>query len=532
MVNAYDGTKRFMIQIKRAFLSCWDKTGLEILAGALHRAGVELISSGGTARFLEEHQIPCQSVEALTGYPAILDGRVKTLHPLIHAAILATDAPSHRKELEQLGAEPIQLVVVNLYPFVEKALEGQLTPDEAVEYIDIGGPTLLRAGAKNHAHVVVLFHPSQYASFLEVFRAGGGSVPAEYSRSQAGQAFFYTSWYDAQICRYLQILSGKGDALLGLMGMHLKQQEVLRYGENPHQKAAVYTPYGQQSFGLGGIQQLGGKALSYNNYVDVAAAYGLVLSYSEVAVAIVKHTNPCGLAIVLDGEGQAGCFQRALEGDPVSAFGGIVAFNRPVEVDTAREMKPMFLECVVAPAFQPEALEILRGKKNLRLLAISPEGWQRDPLEWRSVPGTVLAQEGDIMEEDPTTWTCVTSREPNAQEWADLQFAWKAVKHVKSNAIVLASHGQLLGVGAGQMSRVDAVELAVWKAKQHGHSLEGAVLASDAFFPFPDGVEKAAAAGVSAIVQPGGSIRDRQVIEAAETLNLAMVLTGIRHFKH
>lgn len=521
-----------MIQIKRAFISCWDKSGLETLGRALHRAGVRMISSGGTARFLSEHQIPCQPVEELTGYPSILDGRVKTLHPLVHAAILATDAPAHQQELAGLGIEPIQLVVVNLYPFVEQALEGDLPLEKAVEYIDIGGPTLLRAGAKNHAHVVVLFNPDQYGPFLEQFEENGGAVPEDFSRRQAAQAFFYTSWYDGQISRYLQAEAGEEGGLERLKSLHLSRQDVLRYGENPHQAAAVYRPYHQPAAGLGDVQQLGGKALSYNNYIDVAAAYALVQEFDRPAVAIVKHTNPCGLAIDEGEREQVTCFQRALSGDPVSAFGGIVAFNRPVEGETAREMQRLFLECVVAPGFEPEAVEVLRAKKNLRLLVIDSAGWNRRTLEWRSVPGALLAQESDVHPEDPAGWKRVTSREPDTREWADLQFAWKAVKHVKSNAIVLASHGQLLGVGAGQMSRVDSVELAVWKARQHGHSLQGAVLASDAFFPFPDGVEKAAAAGVRAIVQPGGSIRDQAVIEAAEKLNLTMIFTGVRHFKH
>ena len=519
-----------MIEIKRALISCWNKEGIEELAQALREFRVEIISSGGTAAHLRQHDIPVTTVESLTGYPSILGGRVKTLHPKIHAAILAADSPEHQRDLEKIDVKPVQLVVVNLYPFVTEAMQKNLSLDDAIEFIDIGGPAMLRAAAKNFRHVVALHLPGQYPAFIEQLRANGGSISPEYSRSRAKEAFLYTCWYDSQVHSYFSGLDET--AKTSLPAVHtllLEKQADLRYGENPHQKAAVYHHYGGQPVGMEKMQQLWGKPLSYNNYVDVQAAYALVLEFEQPAVAIVKHTNPCGAAV---DNALSSAFEKALRGDSVSAFGGIVACNRTVDDQTAELISKIFFECIIAPQFETAALEILQKKKNLRLLSLAQEDFSLTGSEIKSLNGVFLLQERDAIAENRTHWQVVTEREPNEQEWEELSFAWKIVKHVKSNAIVFTKHLEVYGVGAGQMSRVDSVKIARMKAEQAQRELTGCVMASDAFFPFRDGIDEAARSGITAVIQPGGSIRDEEVIQAANEHGLTMVFTGIRHFKH
>jgi len=516
------------IEIRRALLSCWNKDGLLPLARALAEKGVELISSGGTARFLRENGLQVIEVSRLTQFPEMLDGRVKTLHPVIHGAILARRTPEHLQQLRQAGIQPIDLVVVNLYPFLEASRRAGKSEEEMVELIDIGGPAMLRAAAKNHRHVVPLHHPGQYGQFLDIWQSHHFRFPVTESRKLAAQAFYFTAYYDARISGFLQ--DDEKQSLPGQISLFYRRSHSLRYGENPHQPAALYVPFSQeQEKDVAGLQQLQGKEMSFNNYVDVAAAAMLAEEFQEPFAAIIKHTNPCGAASA--GTLQE-AFQKALATDPISAFGGIIAVNQPLDGPTAEKISSSFYECVVAPDYTSDALDQLRKKKNLRVLR-KTESWKdKNQLDVKFLPVGMLVQlpDREVLPEQQVE--SVGDREPTESEWQDLRWAWKIVKHVKSNAIVLVRNRQLLGVGAGQMSRVDAVRLAVEKAHQAGHSLQGAVLASDAFFPFPDGVEVAAEAGVTAVIQPGGSIRDDQVIQSARQKNLAMILTHIRHFKH
>jgi phosphoribosylaminoimidazolecarboxamide formyltransferase/IMP cyclohydrolase len=477
-----------------------------------------------------QHQIPVTKVEEISGYPAVLEGRVKTLHPMIHAAILSKQTPDHLDDLRELGVEPIQLVVVNLYPFVGEVLEKNLSPDDAVEYIDIGGPTLLRGAAKNYANVVALFNPDQYDEFLGHLTTNRGRIPEDYRKMRAREIFFYTSWYDGQIESYFGKPDGTQSILPQFKTFHIHKVDELRYGENPHQQAALYQIFGDGSRGLSNMEQLCGKQLSFNNYVDVNAAYCLALEFPEAAVAIIKHTNPCGAAVSYAGVADA--FDKALRGDSLSAFGGIVACNQPVDAESAEKMSKIFFECIIAPDFENSALEILQKKKNLRLLKLSSEQLSGEETEIKYLSGTFLLQQADHLEEDPRNWEIVTCKRPGDEEWQELIFAWKVAKHVKSNAIVLSKDLELYGVGAGQMSRVDSVNIARMKAQQANREFHGLVLASDAFFPFRDGIDEAAKSGVTAVIQPGGSIRDEEVIEAANEYNISMVFTKVRHFKH
>lgn len=518
-----------MINLKRVLISCWNKDGLVEFAQALQEWNIEIVSSGGTADHLRRHDVPVTTVESITGYPSILGGRVKTLHPLIHAAILAGGSPEHQEELQQLGVEPFQLVVVNLYPFVNEAVEKGLPLSEAIEYIDIGGPAMLRAAAKNYQQVVPLFHPHQYQPFLNHLKEHQGKVEETFSREYAREAFLYTTWYDSQVYLYFSLEGTAGEELPEALPMVLQKKEDLRYGENPHQPAAVYQPYGENCSGFANLKQLWGKPLSFNNYVDVHAAYSLVLEFKEPAVAIIKHTNPCGAAL---SDSLTEAYQKALRGDPVSAFGGIVALNQPVDASTAREMVNVFFECIIAPDFEPEALEILKSKKNLRLLTLSPDELQSGELQLKSLSGVYLLQEEDTVQEHRDEWMVVTERQPDSEEWKELDFAWKVCKHVKSNAIVFTRDCEIYGVGAGQMSRVDSVRIAAMKAEQQHRDLKGCVMASDAFFPFRDGIDEAARVGITAVIQPGGSRRDAEVIAAANEHQMSMVFTGKRHFKH
>ena len=512
---------------QRALLSVYDKRELVTFAQGLAALGVELVASGGTARKLRAAGLTVTDVSQVTGFPEVLGGRVKTLHPAIHAGILARPTPEHKAELAAHGLEPIALVVCNLYPFVQVTANPDVTIEEAVEQIDIGGVTLLRAAAKNFERVTVVVDPADYAGVLEELRTDG-AVSLTTRRRLAYKAFAHTAAYDEAIRRFFArrgfAAQEETPSFPDRLTLTLERQQVLRYGENPHQQAALYRWPGVE--GPMGGRLLQGKPLSYNNLLDLDAAWRAAQDFDEPTVVIVKHTNPCGLA---SAESLEAAYGPALAGDPVSAFGSIIAANRPFDAATARQLGDLFVECVVAPAFTPEALKVLSARKNLRLLEMPPSPTSDWAWEARTVQDGLLLQEPDTAPEDPAAWRVATRREPTDAEWTALRFAWRAVKHVKSNAIVFAGGTALVGVGAGQMSRVDAVRLAVLKA---GDRCQGAVMASDAFFPFPDGVQVAADAGVTAVIQPGGSVRDEQVIAAADEAGLAMVLTGRRHFRH
>lgn len=512
-----------------ALLSVSDKSGLTEFAEGLVALGWEILASGGTARALREAGIAVREVADYTGFPEVLSGRVKTLHPAIHAGLLARDTPDDRAELAALGLRPIDLVACNLYPFAATVARPGVTLEEAIEEIDIGGVTLLRAAAKNAARVTVIVDPEDYAPVLEELRTSAAVSP-ETRRRLAYKAFAHTAAYDEAIRAYLERegFAGRTELFPERLVLHLERAQMLRYGENPHQAAALYRFPGVEG-PLGG-RLLQGKTLSYNNLLDLDAAWRVVQSFEEPALAILKHMNPCGLAVAPT---LSEAYGPALAGDPVAAFGGIIGANRPFDGETAGLLGDLFVEAIVAPAFTPEARELLSRRTGLRLLEISGGRATSFPCEVRSVRGGLLLQEADAPTESPAEWRVVTQRAPDPAEQRALGFAWKAVAAVRSNAIVLARLHErgaaLVGVGAGQMSRVDAVRVAVWKA---GERARGAVLASDAFFPFPDGLEVAAEAGVTAVIQPGGSVRDEEVIAAADRLGLAMLFTGRRHFRH
>ncbi|NJK35489.1 MAG: bifunctional phosphoribosylaminoimidazolecarboxamide formyltransferase/IMP cyclohydrolase [Oscillatoriales cyanobacterium SM2_2_1] len=505
-----------------ALLSVSKKTGIVPLAQALHELyGFRLLSSGGTAETLKAEGLPVTKVSEHTSAPEILGGRVKTLHPKIHGGILARlDLPSDLADLANQGIAPISVVVVNLYPFTETIRQPHCTLAEAIEQIDIGGPTLLRAAAKNFAHVAVLSHPSQYDPFLSELATHSGESSLEFRRSLALAAFQQTQTYDAAIAQYLQ------EPVSGLASTYTlicQQPRPLRYGENPHQPATWYQ-VGTTPKGWSAATQLQGKELSYNNLLDLEAARRMITEFldHEPTAVIVKHNNPCGVAC---GDTLSSAYGRALQADPVSAFGGIVALNRPLDEETATALTETFLECVVVPACVPSAAEILARKPNVRLLVL-PDLTIGPSESIRAIAGGILLQKNDDQPTDTQTWEVVTQRQPTAEQWQDLVFAWKVCRHVKSNAIVVALHQQTLGIGAGQTNRVGAAELAL------KHAVADAVLASDGFLPFDDTVRAAAAKGISAIVQPGGSLRDRDSIAAADQLGIAMIHTHLRHFLH
>jgi phosphoribosylaminoimidazolecarboxamide formyltransferase/IMP cyclohydrolase len=504
--------------MKRALLSVYDKTGLVAFAQALSSQGVELIASGGTAGALRDAGLSVTTVEELTGLPGILGGRVKTLHPAIHGGILAQDNADDRATLAARGWQPIDLVVVNLYPFTQTIAKPGVTLAEAIEQIDIGGVALLRAAAKNYARVTVVAGPEDYETVLAELREAGDTTP-ETRQVLALKVFQVTAAYDRAIAGYLAGEGASEDALPAMLDLSLPQAQTLRYGENPHQAAALYAAPGVGP--LGG-ELLQGKPLSYNNLLDLDAAWKAADDFAEQTVVIVKHLSPCGVA---SGGDLAETFRAALASDPVSAFGGVIACNRPFGESIADALGDLFVEAIAAPAFTDGAREVLASRPNCRLLQIDPAP---DPgYGLRSVRGGVLAQTHDRG--DAPEWKVVTKRAPSDAEMESLRFAWKVVKHVKSNAIVLAQGRASIGIGGGLPSRVDAVKHAAYKA---GERASGTVLASDAFFPFPDGPEAAAGVGVTAIVQPGGSVRDEAVIEAADRLGLAMCFTGMRHFRH
>lgn len=510
----------------RALISVSDKTGIVDFAKQLFDMGWELVASGGTARKLEDAGLSVTPVEQLTGLPEMLGGRVKTLHPAIHAPILARDNVDDLAELKKHGYGAITLVVCNLYPFQETVSQVGVTLQDAIENIDIGGVTLLRAAAKNFFRVITICDPSDYAPVIDALQASG-DVEIALRRDLAVKAFAHTRDYDTAIHAFLSQDATPAEASTELpqhMAIAMHRLEELRYGENPHQSAAYYSPQGA-SLPLG-AKQLGGKQLSYNNILDVDASWRTVSSFNDPTVVIVKHLTPTGIA---SGESLAAAYPHALSSDPVSAFGGIIAVNRVVDGAFVDGLESLFVEAIAAPEFTDEAVEKLaKGRKNCRLLHMS-QGYDRNALDVRSVHMGYLIQRLDAGDPDGTVLKTVTERVPTPEELEALQFAWKASQHVKSNAIVLAKPNRTVGVGGGLPSRVDAVELAVKKA---GDEAQGAALASDAFFPFPDGIEAAAAAGITAVIQPGGSIRDDQVIKAANDAGLAMVFTGIRHFRH
>lgn len=510
--------------MKRALISVSDKTGIVEFAKALEDLGVEIISTGGTSKLLKEQGIKVTGISEVTGFPEILDGRVKTLHPNIHSGLLAVrDKAEHQKQLEDLKIQPIDLVVVNLYPFKETISKADVSYEEAIENIDIGGPTMLRSAAKNHAFVTVLVDASDYPIVLEELKAG--EVSLETRRRLAAKVFRHTAAYDSLISNYLT--EQVGESWPDQLTVTFEKVQDLRYGENPHQQAGFYVqPLAGQGT-LATAEQLNGKELSYNNINDANAALQMVKEFSEPAVVAIKHTNPCGVGI---GQTILEAYQKAYDSDPVSIFGGIIAANRIIDKETALLMKELFLEVIMAPGFDAEALEVLREKKNLRLLKLGNLQVAETPaLRLNSVQGGLLVQEEDVKQISEADLKVVTDRHPTAEEMEQLLFGWRVVKHVKSNAIVLAKDNQTIGVGAGQMNRVGSAKIAI---EQAGEKAKGSILASDAFFPMPDTLQEAAKAGVTAIIQPGGSIRDQDSIEEANKHGIAMVFTGIRHFKH
>lgn len=508
-----------------ALISVSDKRGIVELASALvEEFNFKIISSGGTAKTLQAAGIPVTLVSEYTGAPEILGGRVKTLHPRIHGGILANlDLESHRRDLQENQIAPFDLVVVNLYPFEETVAQENCTLAEAIEQIDIGGPAMVRASAKNYQHVTILTNPDTYEEYLQQLRENGGKTTLEFRLARAIEAFERTAAYDWAICRYFARIRPELAKFYGLAG---KKITTLRYGENPHQKASWYQ-LGNVATGWAKAVQLQGKELSYNNLVDLEAARALVAEFppSSPAAVIVKHTNPCGVAV---GQTLLSAYEKAYNADSVSAFGGIVAVNQTLDKPTAEAMVKIFLECIVAPAITPEAQEILAKKSNLRVL-ILPQLAAGNQEDIKTIAGGFLVQDSDTAMESPDSWQVVTEKQPTPQDLEELLFAWRVVKHVKSNAIVVSKDFTTLGVGAGQMNRVGAVKIAL---EQASNRAQGAYLASDAFFPFDDSVRAAAAAGIRAIVQPGGSIRDEDSIRAANELGVIMVFTGVRHFRH
>jgi phosphoribosylaminoimidazolecarboxamide formyltransferase/IMP cyclohydrolase len=536
-------------RITRALISVSDKTGLVEFARTLQRLGIEIISTGGTSRLLREAGLACRDVADVTGFPEMLDGRVKTLHPRIHGGILGIRSnDEHVNQMLDHEIEPIDLVVVNLYPFAQTVRRPGVSMTEAIENIDIGGPAMIRSASKNHNDVAVIVDPGDYGRIGALLESQGGALPLSVRYELAQKAFRHTADYDLEIARYLKMHaspnSGAGAEMPEHIELSLEKAASLRYGENPHQRAALYRDISTSEEGIGTAEQLQGKELSYNNLMDSDAAWELILDLRRAqqndarargvvgspslphACAIIKHTNPCGVATAATA---LEAFEKARATDPVSAFGGIIAFSQQVDESAAAPLAEMFAEVIIAPGFTPEAIRLLKARKNLRVLRVQPDDTAERALLFRKISGGMLVQEEDRDVLEDERLEIVTDRKPTQSELRGLRFAWLIAKHVKSNAIVYASENQLVGVGAGQMSRVDSVKLGAIKAQL---SLSGTVVASDAFFPFRDGVDEAARHGVTAVIQPGGSVRDKEVIEAANEHGMAMVLTGMRHFKH
>ncbi len=525
-----------MPKIQRAILSVTDKTGILDFGRTLASLGVELVSTGGTARLLRDGGVAVKDVSELTGFPEMLDGRVKTLHPRVHGGILHVRSnPEHRATIAEHGISPIDMVIVNLYQFEKTAAKPGVNFNELIENIDIGGPSMIRSAAKNFRDVAIVTSPTDYGAIAEELRSSGGELSLATRWRLAQKAFATTAAYDSAIASTLERVALNGDFKLGgaetfpaVLRLSYRKNMDLRYGENPHQRAAMYSDGGAQ--GIANGRQLQGKELSYNNIVDLQAAWDLAAEFDEPFCAIIKHTNPCGSAV---GQDSIEAFQRAFECDPVSAFGGVIAFNNPVDGRIAEAVAglrhngvALFIECIVAPEFDDAARGRFAKRKDLRLLEITPV---EQPWIMKAVSGGLLVQESDRHRLNPADIKVVTSRPPSDREVRDLLFAWKVCKHVKSNAILYAREGRSVGVGAGQMSRVDSARFGAMKSVL---GTQDSVVGSDAFFPFPDGVEEVARAGATAIIQPGGSVRDQEVIDAANRLGLAMVFTGIRHFRH
>jgi phosphoribosylaminoimidazolecarboxamide formyltransferase/IMP cyclohydrolase len=517
------------VRVRRALLSVSDKAGVVDFARGLAELGVEIVSTGGTARELADSGLAVRAIEDFTGFPEMMDGRVKTLHPRLYAGLLARrDDDEHIQAAADLQIEQVDLVCVNLYPFEQTVARGGASEEEVIENIDIGGPTMIRAAAKNAAFAAVVVDPADYSRLLGELAESGGRLAPATRRELAAKAFAYTARYDAAISTWFALRTHEGfppswrDAYEKVMD--------LRYGENPHQQAAFYARVGEPTHLLAGVEQLHGKELSFNNLLDLSSARELVEEFEEPACAIVKHNNPCGCAVAASGRE---AYERAFACDPISAYGGVIAVNQPVDRAFAEELDKQFIEVLLAPSYDAGALEVLQGKRNVRLLELADWPAPHRAVEGKAVLGGQLVQTHDVVSETRDEMQVMSAREPGGQEWADMLFAWKVCRHVRSNAIVLAAAGATVGIGAGQMSRVDAVNLAVEKAREAQPGLlAGAAMASDAFFPFADGVQAGLDAGVTAVIQPGGSVRDDQVVAAVDDAGATMVATGRRHFRH
>ena len=524
-----------MGRIERALISVSDKKGVVEFARALSELGVELISTGGTATLLRDNRIPVRDVSDLTGFPEMMDGRVKTLHPKIHGGILALrDNRSHLASMKEHGIMPIDLVVVNLYPFEATVARGA-DFEEIVENIDIGGPSMVRAAAKNFRHVAVVVDPGDYESVVSELKSKGGELSPDTHLRLFRKAFEHTAHYDGTISNYFSSLDEdkKPQRWGDTVNIQISKIQAMRYGENPHQSAAFYGTTGESGPSIARAKQFQGKELSFNNILDADAALSTVLEFSDIATVAIKHNNPCGVA--LSKKSLTDSFRKAKACDPVSIFGGVIAFNRPVDEETALELKDIFLEIVIAPGFSPEAKTVLSSAKrllNIRLLELDMSQPQTGGYDIRRVRGGMLLQDWDTGTVDVRACKVVTKRTPTEEEYQALDFAWSVCRHVKSNTIVFASPDQVLGVGAGQMSRIDSTKIAVLRAATHGLDLKGSAVASDAFYPFRDGLDEAANAGAKAVIQPGGSIKDDEVIAAADEHGIAMIFTGMRHFRH
>ena len=508
--------------IKSALISVWNKDGLDDLVKFLAKNNVEIISTGGTQKYIESIGVDVTPISAITGQSAVMDGRVKTLHPKIFGGILADrNNPSHMEDLKEMGGIPIDLVVVNFYPFVQEAVSKGLELKKAIEFIDIGGPSMIRASAKNYHSVIPLCDNSLFTEFMESFENSNGNIPLDIRQKWASKVFAITNAYESSIYNYL---SPEKEDIPETLLVPVKLSESLRYGENPHQSAGFYTPMDKEL----PWTQLQGKQLSYNNYADMDSAFKIISEFEDNSCVIIKHANPCGFGF---GGSTKDSYLKAVSTDPVSYFGGIVGFNKTVDGETAEELTKSFLECIIAPSYSDEALAVFKSKKNLRIV-VNSEKEDDHPFNLRSVAGGYLYQQSDYFDEVVKNCEVATDTNPSDTEWKALDMGWKLVRFVKSNGIVFANSEQLLGVGAGQMSRVDSVKIAIRKAGEAGLNLDGAILASDAFFPFPDSIELAAKHGIKSIVQPGGSIKDKDVIAKANELGISMVLTGKRHFYH
>jgi phosphoribosylaminoimidazolecarboxamide formyltransferase / IMP cyclohydrolase len=516
---------------RRALISLSDKAGAVDFARALHAFGFEILSTGGTAKLLHEATVPVVEIGAYTGFPEMLDGRVKTLHPKVHGGILARrDLPAHMQAMDGAGFPTIDLVAVNLYPFVQTVANPDCTLEDAIENIDIGGPTMVRAAAKNWRHVAVVTDPADYSALVAEMKSAGGAISEETRYRLARKAFSHTAAYDGAISNYLTAtdILGKRAAFPEQINMSFAKVQDLRYGENPHQQAAFYRDIVPPVGSLSRYRQLQGKELSYNNIADADAAWECVKTFTEPACVIVKHANPCGVAVGAD---TAQAYLRAFKTDPTSAFGGIIAFNREIDAQTAEAVSQQFMEVLIAPRIGPDVEAVLARKTNVRVLEVAL-GDGQNVFDSKRVGGGLLVQTPDAKNIQPADLRVVTKKQPTSSQLSDLLFAWRVAKFVKSNAIVFCGEGMTLGVGAGQMSRIDSARIASIKAENAGLSLQGSVVASDAFFPFRDGVDVVANAGAIAVIQPGGSVRDEEVIAAADEHGIAMVLSGVRHFRH